>query len=279
MRADAELIVVGDGIMGSSIARAAHRRRCEVLMIANGAMSGSRAAAGIVRLGWMHSKVQRERTLRSLELYRESGLLLADRGLRSSYRTPEQEPKLVWDWYVVDVASSFVLPNVFGTVVAADESGVTLDSGQRITAKCGVVIAAGPGSAAFGAPIIKRSYGATAVGPATPGMAPLRIHTVRPYVDLMATNHHGQARVGSSTTKHDTEAVDALRKMMLSFPSQLPEVADHIIGVRAYTALNPAEAFDIVWNGNMAIVAGFGKFGYALAPAIAEEVVGRLCPL
>jgi hypothetical protein len=81
--------------------------------------------------------------------------------------------------------------------------------------------------------------------------------------------------VGSVTAQTPQVAIGRLQRdvALLGIPAALQDAVR--VGVRAHGAVPTGQAFVPHWRGTTCYLAGFAKNGYALAPAIAEEVVAR----
>ena len=101
------------------------------------------------------------------------------------------------------------------------------------------------------------------------------IHNVRPYQLLAFTRSADFVRIGSSTANRSEPTVDRLRDMIARSPADpFVQLGGAIrIGVR----LHVTGSFAQDWvTPRLCFVYGFGKMGFALAPALAQEVIQKL---
>ena len=286
----AHIVVVGAGIAGTCVATVAREAGLRAIVIdtppPKGFVSGSRAAIGIMRVAWMKTPRQKARCRRSIQWYKDHGLLLGTTAEVSTYT--KAQPRTVADYFQVDVANALITPDYTELVTRANEYGVFTDTGLMYPASLAVVICAGPQSPMFGGPQFDHNtIGATFIGPPEPGSG-LRVHRYTPYKCLAISREAHCTRLGSSTVHvpysnephiKGQHPVDSLQQLMRRCG---PEFADPtrratpLIGMRAHDK-NLTDDYNPVWlNDRLVRFAGLGKLGYSLAPAVAEEIVTAL---
>lgn len=267
------IVVVGAGIAGSSVARAARRAGIRVTVVAEG-REHSRAAAALLRAAY-HVKRPGEPALyeRSVALYGEWGVPLDARGgWVTNYRTPDREPRYDPDWLLLDPAAPLVTPDRSGHArpTARGVRVGTLDVDADTVVWCT--------GAATGSSL---TYGVTWVHPDPAALtAPdrLRIHHIAPYKTIAAGTAGGVARLGSSSAR-DAELADEQGRRMLAAAAQVGIIHSltgwvPIRGQRCTASVPVAAPGGIHQSLN-----DLHRTGYALAPALGERIAanaGRL---
>lgn len=270
-----DVLIIGSGIMGTSLAKSARSSGLSTLVI-GGDVPASLAAVGIIRVSWLPTQRDKERTLRSLALYRENSLLLNAGALFQTSRKEPLTEKLVSDFYAVNVDEALNEPDIHETVLGIQDcQAYTALSGSLPIPNLCTFVATGSDSARFGrTEIAKVSYGATSLYESKwASTSSVRIHQCLPYQILARTETPTVIRIGSSTALHAADAVPRLRNMVKSSPYtyRVPGRERVLVGSRVYAK----NSFALHWEDNYKLcrVYGFGKMGFALAPALAEELI------
>lgn len=284
-----DVVIIGAGVAGSCAARVAHERGLTACIVSDpdAPPAASRAAIGVIsghnhylkhnKANWT---LQAARTTRSIACWRTWGLLCSDTALTSDWRAPSVA--LVKDgYYVVDVDRALLQPDYLGRALRVEQQRVWMNGwAHPLTARYGVIVAAGPSAPLFGVPILKQSFGATLV---YDGLAPAERQTAyryrsTPYSSMTLMFNGRTLRVGSSDVTKIEQAVGRLDAHVQKLPGQLQSLLPlgiepvYRVGQRVNTA-----SLETPWNplydGRVVHVTGLGKLGYALAPAAAHEVI------
>lgn len=270
-----DLRIFGAGVMGSVLARKAVERGLTVELVdPRRHEAASWAALALIRPSW-HKQPERPAVKEGIEWYRGHGLLLGgDRALVTSYQAPDR-PHEDAGWFLVDpVETLHQSPSEF----TASEAPATWTVDCR-------------GQAAVEDGRYHRTWGYTlrSLDAVTADGAALRIHHLRPYhsitlAELPAAAHHPrEVRLGSSSNLHREKAVEEVYKM-LARAEGLEMVApgahwNLVGGQRAVDNVHDRlGTVEFLQPTGQVRIAGLGRFGFALAPARAEEFlwfVGR----
>lgn len=263
---DADVIVVGAGIVGSCAVRAARAAGASVLHLAGPQPPHSLAAAAITRPTYLPADT-RPALPRTLENY---GQAVACTGAYvTSYRTPGQRPKPQTLWWLIDPVAPLTAPDATVTVTAAHPGTVETEEGRRYTGRA-VILATGATSPLSPAGTV--TWGVTWTGPTEALAYPdaLRVHHWAPYKAISAGPAGGVARVGSSSGRTREAAEVSGRKLLTTAHEagliSTPDVFTPLTGARLKTSttvhrLGPA----FYWVG------GHHRNGYALGPADATR--------
>ena len=304
-----DIIIIGNPVAGRSVKWAADEAGLTSVII-DGRLDhpGSPAAIGLIRETWMHSKPQKFRCGRSVGIYAKRGLLintnvqadsLAKRGVFTDLDGA----------YVVDVERAMGPADIEAIVTAINGRTVLYEAadgqtGGTLTARLGIFVCAAHKSNLLTArPIEKVTFGATMYSDQENAGQPVspfaQVRRVRPYVDITVCSNGRSVWAGSSTgdspESAKANAIDLLAAVKVRLRGWW------LIGTRAPAPGDIQESFAPYWTtghkpdqikagagegvkienhaGEIAPVctlAGFGKFGYSLAPAVAEEAIARL---
>jgi hypothetical protein len=239
-----DLVILGAGIAGRSIAWAAAAAGLTYRLLDPALPeAGSPAALALVRLCW-HAPAERPLVAASLACYADRNLILTKGALTVRRGRERPDP----DWLVINTALA----------LAGEEAEPLMGTGAE-AARLGVVDC----RALDG----RRTWGATlALGPRR-GL-PLTVWHLRPYHSVALVSAPGYCRFGSSTAPTRALAVARL----------LDDAAACGVDARgAVVIVGQRAALPCVvrWEGRTCRFGGFGKLGYALAPALARRVVAR----
>jgi len=265
------VIIVGAGICGSSLARAAKAAGLGIVVVDDNRPTDSLAAAAVLRRAW-HSADEIALFDRSMALYREWGVPVLSSAVVTSYRGTE--PKVQPDWHMVAPALPLWAASIAGHATAID-GGVAIDArptargpeSDRTVAGDRVLWATGR----YGGNVSGVTHGVTWVhddpiaGLVNPSI--MRVHHLAPYKSVMAGAVGGRARFGSSSASTSEKAWQQAREM-LAEAERIGMIKDRAnweprAGVRVKAA--PATT-----------LGGMHRTGYALAPALAERIIARV---
>lgn len=266
------ILVVGAGICGSSLIRAAKSAGFGVALIDDARPMDSLAAAAVLRRAW-HKGDERALFDRTLQLYAQWGVPLLSGAIVTSYRrTP---PKHDADWHMVAPADPLWQASITGHATAIDEHTVAIDarptargpeSDHEVVANH-VLWATGRyqgevGGVTYGVTWVHDDPLAALVNPQI-----MRVHHIAPYKSVMAGTVGRRARFGSSSATSSEKAWDQARSML-----DLGE-AEGIIKDKA----NWEPKIGVrVKSAKAATLGGMHRTGYALAPALAERIIARI---
>lgn len=237
--------------------------------------AASRAALAVIRPNW-HPQAERAAVHAGLTWYDRAGLLRADSASVTNWTLAP--PHFDRGWYLVDPVetlegASWKTADGFGGDVLVTPSPFT----TAWTVDC-------RGEAAD-EPMVK-TYGYTLVSLdaelGRPGL--LHVHHARPYHSITlaelpaAASHPREVRVGSSSNLHQDKA-QAEVLAMLVLAEKLGMVAAgalwrSVVGVRGIPSVEPKRLGTVkIHQPGHASMAGFGRFGFALAPMRADELL------
>jgi DNA-dependent RNA polymerase auxiliary subunit epsilon len=259
-----DLIVVGAGIAGSSVYRAAKAAGLDVLLVSYG-QPDSLAALAALR-GAYHKGPEIPLFRRSLELLNEWACVVEETATVTSYR--HERTIVDSDWYLVDPAKPLVQTDI---VAKATEipGGVELSTGEELKAD-NVVWATGVRG---GVGRVTHGYTMVHDDPEVlePGVfSSMRVHHLAPYKAVMAGVVDGKVRLGSTSASSELKAREQVQKMLeASFNVGMITTVD---GWRL-------EYGQRIQSETKEHFSGFHRTGYALAPAMAERLVERLALL
>lgn len=258
-----EVIVIGAGICGSSLARAAVAAGYPVMLISDDSRPReSLAAVAVLRRAW-HKGEERGYVDRSMALYREWGVPVISGAVVTNYRFPGIV-RLDPDWHMIAPEGPLCTPDVRGHAELSDEG---VDVGTTRYPASNVLWATGR----YGPHTGGISYGVTWVSddPADALVSPesLRVHHIAPYKTVVAGVVGGRARYGSSSAATDVKAISAAHGLME-------------IGIREGIVRPSRSWYPIlgrrVRHAPFATLGGMHRTGYALAPALAEIAVSMI---
>lgn len=252
-----DLVVVGNGVAGSSVARAARERGLSVLVVGNGAPAASSAALCVVRPAWLPREARPD-VAAAVAAYEAVGAIVAATADVSSWVNPEPETR--GGWWAVDPAR---------WTVPLDEAATWPEVPE---ARATVVCLGAAGDRAG-----TRRWGATAVHRAVTLTGPIvRAHASRPRRVETAVRVGRTWRVGSTVAPTEAVAVDRLGALVAASPvlDRLGDPLDVVTGLRLYAddgsrlrrRLGPT-----TWA-----LDGFGRLGFSLAPAAARFLVDEV---
>lgn len=271
------IIVIGAGIAGSSLTRLARSHGHVVDHISQGGEPYSTAAVAALRRAY-HKGSERIWFDRTLEIYERWGVKLARGAWVTSYRAAGSRPDN--DWRMVDPAEPLVkadftakAESITGaTVRVSDEDGLNERFNEQFSASAVVNCT---GSAMCG----QVTWGGTWVcdDPAVWKPDTIMVHHVAPYKSIVGGVVGGKVRLGSSSTNSPRTARIKADDMFQAAYRQgwFNGGPWHLeVGARgktlvdgAYSGRYPNGAY---WLG------GFHRTGYALAPAVAEDLLRQI---
>ena len=258
-----DLIVVGAGIAGSSLARAARARGLEVTVVSLGTPDSTAALAAL--RGAYHKGAEIPRYARSVELLLEWGCVVAEGATVTNYRSPGVE-RLDLDWLLIDPIKPLVAPDIDSWATQVDANTVKLDIShfsQELTAEH-IVFCVG---AHRESGRISHGYTMSHPDPGALVRSHMRVHHMAPYKSVMMGLVNGQPRLGSTSAPTEGQARAQIAKMLDAaddaglITTRSGWIAEYGRRVQVSDRLTP---------GNFG---GFHRTGYALAPAMAEEFV------
>lgn len=269
-----DLIIIGAGIAGISVALAAEEARLSYIMVADKkSPPGSVAALGMIYMGSFSGR-QLERARRSVILHQQRGHLLFDDVRTTDWRPGKRGDVRSVRHKAVDVSAilSAVRPSVrlTGRVIGVYGRTVSLESGQGLYAGRGVIVCTGADTLLDVPTPEKISYGATLQYASAGKWAAL--HRIRPYHDVSLVDNGKVMLVGSSSTDNPGDAIGAVKAMASMTPFVLTGQPDILTGRRAFWG-NPQKSLEPLYQGDVCYFGGLGKAGFALAPAIGQEIV------
>lgn len=255
-----KLIIVGAGVCGSMLARAATAAGHEFVLVNDDKPIDSLSAAAVLRRAW-HKDHERTAFDRSMALYAEWGIPLLHGAVVTSYR--RSSPKQDSDWRMIAPSLPLLEPNVRGHATAIP-GGVKVGSRTLL----GKVLWA---TGRYGDGATGLTHGFTWIhddpraGLVDPGI--MRVHHVAPYKSVMAGAVGGKGRFGSSSASSKEKAWEqALYFRKLGVTEGIIRNADDwypVYGMRVKTTPS-------------ATLGGMHRTGYALAPALAESVIKNI---
>lgn len=273
---EADVVVLGAGIAGSCVAHFARRAGLTALLF-DAALpdAGSPAALAVVREAWAKTPDDKAATHFALAHFGGLGALTS---LPAAIIPRNGPHSLQYDWAVIDPARA-LLPHTRATATDLhfQRRVVTLGGFYRAHARLAVVVCCGIHNRDLGGPEAAVTYGATALLPHA-GPPAVRVHRLRPYHNLIDAALDGQRRIGSSTSRDPAAAIPALRADLERIgldPDRDEDDAGlcYATGARAHAASRGHYATHI--DGTH-FLGGFGKLGYALAPAAAYRLIERI---
>ena len=255
------VIIVGAGICGSSLARAAKAAGLGIVVVDDNRPTDSLAAAAVLRRAW-HSADETALFDRSMALYREWGVPVLSGAIVTNYR--HTEPKIDPDWHMIAPALPLWPASIAGHASAIDGGVAVL--GREIEAHH-VLWATGR----YGGNVSGVTHGVTWVhdDPHAALVNPqmMRVHHVAPYKSVMAGVVGKRARFGSSSANTAEKAWEQARYFKeLGIREQIIEDVEGwrpVYGQRVKSA-------------QAATLGGMHRTGYALAPALAERIIARV---
>lgn len=270
---DAQVIVVGAGIVGVSAVRNARARGLAVLHVAAGARPASRAASAIAKPSYL-PKEQRPALAATIADYGDA--VTVHGAWTSGYMRPDRAPQ--WDkrcWLInPDTPLDLAVPDVAGYVQEAQNGRVWLADGTILSAPT-VILATGadPRMSPTGG---KVTWGVTYTGHKSLLVQPdqLRLHQWAPYKTISAGPVGPGCRVGSSSGLTPEAATERGEKLLdVAYASGLittPHGFTPLLGGRYQYPDTIVHLRPGVWW-----VGGHHRNGYALGPADAARTVAR----
>lgn len=255
------ILIIGAGICGSSLARAAQAAGHEVTVVDDHLACDSLAAAAVLRRAW-HTGGERALFNRTMALYRQWGVPVTSGAVVTSYR--REDVRTDPDWHLVDPSAPLWTSVTPGHAVALDH-GISLGD-TRIDADH-VLWATGR----HRGEVSGVTFGVTWVHPdpviglGTPET--LRVHHCAPYKTMIAGVAGATARFGSSSASSIAKAREQANSM-LAEANRLGMITD-------MANWSPREGIRVK-SAPAATLGGMHRTGYALAPALAERLIGAL---
>lgn len=261
-----DLAIIGAGIGGSCLARAARAAGLNTVVIADPAQPpASLAAICVLRRAW---RTAEERPLfdRSLAWYREHGWVVTERAeVLDSKGAMTIRP----DWTLVDPIAPLVEPDLKQAISVEEARSLA-----RAVVRC----------TAFGGPYEPAPLaGATALLPAAamPEGLPLKVAILGPYRCVQAAKVGDVVKIGSSKAKDKLTAVARCAKLVSDaadkgiIDARLASQVTYSTGVRAVLPKATPGRTPYYWASDSGgwWMGGFARVGYSLAPAIAEDVL------
>jgi len=252
-----DLIVVGAGVAGSVLTTMARERGLDVVLVNDWGGPASAAALALLRRGWARAE-----TDEATDWYEAHGNLT--RGALATYgwnEVSKEQP----DWRLVDPESVLVKPDVIARVTNWIPGAVQTGSGADIRATQ-VVLSHPVWTSAPPA-----SYGATALSRTAQVIgASCRVHWLRPYHAVTASQKGGWTRVGSSVAATPELAVARLQTMV-------DEATDAGLVTPArdwYTQEGARwEVSETERMPGLTMLGGLGRLGFTLAPRNARVLL------
>lgn len=258
-----DVLIVGAGIMGISLAWAAASLGLRTSLLAPDEQPASAAALALIRLAWAGSPQERLWTQEALDEYERRGLLVASGGL---WRNAGKE-RLDKDWHAVDPVRALAsVPRIPGRIADAGPYRVRLEDGREMRAKRAVLLCLGADTLpALTFPEGKITWGATAILP--PAGRGLTVTQIRPYHVIGDVSSPAGRRLGSSTGTTGEHILQRLgedaAKIGVDLSGQPFLAGRRFASETKYRNLAPG----LWWCG------GLGRLGYALAPGLAKRIL------
>ena len=271
-----DLIVVGAGVAGSSVARHALAAGLNPIVVGSAYDRASDNALCVMRAGWFDKDGLRTEARYAAAYYRDCGAMVAETGLVSR---AGKEPKLQADYFGIDPWKPLVTPDVEARVVEVGDGSVTLDTGEKL-AGAAVALCAGVGNVELAGYAPKELlWGSTGVFVNAFLPHPVRVHHFGPYSNIMAAQVGITVRIGSSKAPNPEQARERLVAMVnkareAGMLDGMPDDYSITTGRRVMPSGEPAtvrRVSDRVWT-----LAGLGRVGYALSPARGQQLVAQV---
>jgi len=256
-----DIEVYGAGIIGSTITRMARDRGLTVTLIdPQPEHAASRASIAIIRLAWHQPGHDRRRANYGLGWLAARGWRYAAGATITNYRTPGRaHPDR--DYHLIHPTRPLLEPDRAERDPDAPPPALTVTA----TGVCAIPDTEN-----------RSQWGWTATADGDLG-DDLRIHHYAPYKAIAAAQVGTQIRVGSSTHR-DLARAETMIEEMLHRAIDVGLVPPDIDGWHFEAGCRPIDGSGgrPRWDGpGHVTVTGTGKVGYALAPAIATEVLDR----
>lgn len=254
------LVVVGAGIAGSWLTRAARAAGIETVLIGDG-IPASLVAVGLLRPSHL-SETDRRLLGPSLEAWESTGTLFHKGAYVTRWDRPEG--KTQGDWWVVDPSTSCLEPDIVGRAEPRGPGAVAVD-GRALAGT--IVWCDGGGNG-------RRTYGVTWRHPDPAAVRRLfAVHHIAPYKILAATSFPTGARVGSSSSNSPDRALEQAEKMFALAGERglltATEGWECLPGTRLKRDQTlAADGPDGAWRWS-----GFHRTGYGVVPADAARVL------
>lgn len=261
-----DLLIVGAGIMGVSVAWAAAEAGLSYTIVDANQPSGSRAALALLRGSWANGPEELAMTREALAAYAARGLLEFS-GATWRNQGKERHDR---DWYAVDPKRvlSTVSP-IRAEVTAVQPYRVTARTSE-LTARVAVICCTGADLiSGVETPLGRRNWGATALLPPA-SYRGVTATQLRPYHAVGLIAGPDGRRFGSSSAAEEHPARLALRRDAEAVKLDL-SVGFLLTGRRYFATIHRLQlAPGLHWCG------GLGRLGFALAPAIGRQLIGSL---
>lgn len=259
-----KIIVVGAGIAGSSLTRLARAKGHEVTLF-SAVPPNSLAGVCILRRAYHSVPAERVWFDRSVELYQNWAIPVKKGGYVTSYSRPGEPQRYDGDWRMVNPAHPLLPEDVQGTAIPIGGNAVVTAGEQRYEADAVVLATAGFGSDAA------RTFGGTWVNTDPNALRDvIHVHHWAPYKTITAGVVGGQARLGSSSAKTAEQARLRGHDMMFKAVELGWTTWD---GWRLMLGTRWKSDRLFGREGKLWRLGGFHRTGYALAPAVAEELL------
>lgn len=249
-----DLIIVGAGIMGSTLARMAIRRGLSVELIGLDAPS-SLAALALSRPAWSESHAEARAWYEGLGAVRATSALVS----RASWPEPRRQE----DWLLIDPGLPLLQPSRRAPV--SWFPGMVSHNRDVTPGRLVVVSAPAHG-------LLPDSYGTTVVGDNPGAETGLYIHWLRPYHHIAVVVDEYRCRLGSSVARTRDGADDrAIRMIAEARDAGLPAPVNWMLhrGQRYGKSTLRSEKPGLV------LMEGMARSGYAEAPRLARELLDR----
>lgn len=256
------LIIVGAGLAGSWLVRAARDRGIDATLIGDASGEPSTAAAvGLLRLTHL-PEADRPLLPQSLRAWANHGAAVHT-GAQVS-RWDRDGVTYQPDWHVVDPDRACIEPHLYGRAIPVAPGRVRVGDDEL----AGTVVwcdGAGDG---------RRTYGVTWVHEDPRALKhPLAVHHVAPYKVLAAASFPTGCRLGSSSTRDPGSAAEAAIKLLsLAVQRGLTDSADGWVAVSG-TRLHRHETLTADGPFGAYRWSGFHRTGFGIVPAMAGQVL------
>lgn len=258
------VIVIGAGIGGSSVAHVAREAGHEVTVVADPSVEpASHAAVCVIRPTWLDRQDAVDCQW-SLGWYEQHGWLAAAEGETHNHQRGT-EPRVQRGWYAVHPLAPLVDIDIPATVVGVGDGWVELADGYGLEADavvdCRGINGATPGKALWGATFVAQVECERKVVN----------HVLRPRYALCTAGYGDELRAGSSKANDRATAVERLHREMSPL---LPDADWSIVANMRLMPPNGRQAGIVDRTGERTwSIGSFGRVGYSVAPARARDLV------
>ncbi len=252
------VLVVGNGIAGSSFTRLARGAGLDVTVCANSTRRrASIAALCVTRPSWFTGATRRECEW-VIDWYRSHGWLTTSEAHYSSYRL--ENPEVRPDYFSLDPAKPLV------------DADVDCDWGDLTGVYDLTVLARGAGSDLDW----RRQYGSTTISDLR-GAPPIAAYHDRPRSVMFAcSNDNKTVRFGSSKATNEATAIERQQRdyeKAVALGLVTPGNTSMITGVRLMPPKGTPAGSPRWLTPTTVAVEGFGRVGYSLAPARMKQLL------